>query len=134
MTDTYRRILLATRPHGLVDADTLRIDDSAPVPEPADGQALVKVRYLSIDPTIRTWMDDAPGYLPPIGIGEVVRSGGIGEVVATRTDALSVGDTVFGMLGWQEFAVVGRRRRLDRRGAARDRPHGRPRGARGDRA
>jgi len=106
VTDTYRRILLATRPHGLVDESVLTVDDGAAVPEPADGQALVRVTHLSIDPTIRTWMDDAPGYLPPIGIGDVVRSGGIGEVVASRTDALPVGSTVFGMLGWQEFTLA----------------------------
>ena len=106
MTDTYRRILLVSRPHGLVDDSTLQIDDTAEVPEPADGQALIAVRHLSIDPTIRTWMDDAPGYLPPIAIGDVVRSGGLGEVVASSTDALSVGDTVFGMLGWQGYALV----------------------------
>jgi hypothetical protein len=106
VTDTYRRILLATRPRGLVDDSTLSIDDTATVSEPAEGQALVKVGHLSIDPTIRTWMDDAPGYLPPIGIGEVVRSGGIGEIVASRNDKLPVGATVFGMLGWQEYALV----------------------------
>jgi len=106
MTDTYRRILLANRPAGLVDDSTLTIDDGTAVPEVAEGQALIRVRYLSIDPTIRTWMDDAPGYLPPIGIGDVVRSGGIGEVVASRTPALAEGDSVFGMLGWQEYAVV----------------------------
>src|SRR5450759_97330 len=102
--DTYRRILLGTRPKGLVDAGNLRIDDTQAVPEPDDGQALVRVRYLSIDPTIRTWMDDAPGYLPPIGIGDVVRSGGIGEVVTSRSDAYREGDLVFGMTGWQEYA------------------------------
>ena len=107
VTDTYRRILLARRPHGLVDGSDLTVDDGAPVPDPGDGEALVKVQFLSIDPTIRTWMDDAPGYLPPIGIGDVVRSGGIGEVVSSRTDALPVGSTVFGMLGWQEYALVG---------------------------
>jgi len=106
MADTYRRILLASRPQGLVDDSTLTVDDSAEVPEPGEGQALVAVRHLSIDPTIRTWMDDAPGYLPPIALGDVVRSGGLGEVVASRTDALAVGDTVFGMLGWQEYALV----------------------------
>jgi NADPH-dependent curcumin reductase CurA len=106
VTDTYRRILLASRPHGLVDGSNLSVDDRAPVPEPDEGQAVVKVQYLSIDPTIRTWMDDAPGYLPPIGIGEVVRSGGIGEVVSSRNDSLPVGSTVFGMLGWQEYALV----------------------------
>ena len=106
MTDTYRRILLAARPRGLVDDTTLRVDDSATVPDPGEGQALVKVQHLSIDPTIRTWMDDAPGYLPPIAIGDVVRSGGTGEVVVSRAPSLPVGSTVFGMLGWQEYALV----------------------------
>ena len=106
VTDTFRRMLLTSRPHGLVGAGNLRLDGSAPVPEPAEGQALVRVRYLSIDPTIRTWMDDAPGYLPPIGIGDVVRSGGVGEVVSSRSDRYQSGDLVFGMLGWQEYALA----------------------------
>jgi NADPH-dependent curcumin reductase CurA len=106
VSDTFRRMLLSSRPHGLVDGGNLRLDDSAPVPEPGEGQALVRVRYLSIDPTIRTWMDDAPGYLPPIGLGDVVRSGGVGEVVATRSDRYQAGDLVFGMLGWQEYALA----------------------------
>jgi NADPH-dependent curcumin reductase len=106
VTDTNRRMLLTSRPQGLIDAGNLRLDDSAPVPEPADGEALVRTRYLSIDPTIRTWMDDAPGYLPPIGIGDVVRSGGVGEVVASRSDRYQTGDLVFGMLGWQEYALA----------------------------
>ncbi len=104
--ETFRRYLLASRPHGLVDEGTVRLDDTATVPEPADGQALIRVRFLSIDPTIRTWMDDAPGYLPPIAIGEVVRSGGIGEVVASRNPAYREGDLVFGMTGWQEYVLA----------------------------
>ncbi len=106
VTDTYRRLLLASRPRGLVEAANLRLDDSAAIPEPADGQALIRVRYSSIDPTIRTWMDDAPGYLPPIGLGEVVRGGGVGEVVASRSDRYQPGQLVFGMLGWQEYALA----------------------------
>ena len=106
VSDTFRRMLLSSRPHGLVEGGNLQLDDSAPVPEPGEGQALVRVRYLSIDPTIRTWMDDAPGYLPPIGLGDVVRSGGVGEVVATRSDRYQAGDLVFGMLGWQEYALA----------------------------
>ena len=106
VSDTFRRMLLSSRPHGLVDGGNLRLDDSAPVPEPGEGQALIRIRYLSIDPTIRTWMDDAPGYLPPIGLGDVVRSGGVGEVVATRSDRYQPGDLVFGMLGWQEYALA----------------------------
>ncbi len=102
-----RRYLLTSRPVGLVTQENVRLDDSQPVPEPAEGQALIRVRYLSIDPTIRTWMDDAPGYLPPIDIGGVVRSGGIGEVVTSRTPAHRPGDLVFGMTGWQDYVLAG---------------------------
>ncbi|HUO48958.1 MAG TPA: NADP-dependent oxidoreductase [Acidimicrobiales bacterium] len=105
MTDTNRRLVLAARPSGMVDAATTRLEE-APVPDLGPGEALVRVRYLSIDPTIRTWMDDRPGYLPPIGLGEVVRGGGLGEVVASASDHYAVGDTVFGMTGWQDYAVA----------------------------
>ena len=71
-----------------------------------DGEALVKVRYLSIDPTIRTWMDDVPSYLPPIQIGEVIRSGGVGEVIDSRTDAYKPGQLLFGMTGWQDYVIA----------------------------
>ncbi|MGI8755977.1 MAG: NADP-dependent oxidoreductase [Acidimicrobiales bacterium] len=106
MTDTSRRIVLAKRPDGMVDDSVVRLEH-VPVPEPGDGEAVVRVQYLSIDPTIRGWMNDAPGYLPPIEIGAVVRSGAIGEVVASRSDRFAVGDAVFGMLGWQDHAVIG---------------------------
>ena len=105
MTEQSRRIVLARRPSGMVDAETTRLE-TVPVPEPGPGEAVARVRYLSIDPTIRTWMDDAPGYLPPIEIDAVVRSGGIGEVVASNSERYAVGDTVFGMLGWQDHAVI----------------------------
>ena len=100
-----RRLVLARRPSGMVDGDTVRRDDR-PVPVPGPAGALIRVRYLSIDPTIRTWMNDAPGYLPAIGIGEVVRGGGIGEVVESTSDRYQVGDLVFGMTGWQDYAVA----------------------------
>ncbi len=105
MTEQNRRLVLAQRPSGSVDASTTRLE-TGPIPEIADGEALVKVRYLSIDPTIRTWMDDVPSYLPPIQIDEVVRSGGVGEVIESRTDAYQPGQLVFGMTGWQDYAVV----------------------------
>jgi NADPH-dependent curcumin reductase CurA len=105
MPDTNRRLVLAQRPSGMVDGDTVRLEDS-PRPEPKQGEALVAVRHLSIDPTIRTWMNDAPGYLPPIGIGEVIRSGGIGEVVESKSARYTVGEHVFGMTGWQDFAIA----------------------------
>ena len=105
MTDLNRRLVLAHRPEGMVAPDTCRLE-STDAPEPGDGEAVVKVSWLSIDPTIRTWMDDAHGYLPPIEIDAVVRGGGIGEVVASLSDRYPVGATVFGMLGWQDFAVI----------------------------
>ncbi len=102
---TNRRLVLAERPSGMVDATTVRLEQE-PVPEPGPAAALIRVRYLSIDPTIRTWMNDAPGYLPAIRIGEVVRGGGIGEVVSTTSERYHVGDVVFGMTGWQDYAVA----------------------------
>jgi NADPH-dependent curcumin reductase CurA len=102
---TNRRIILASRPTGMVDDSVVRLEE-ADIPEPGPGEALLEVQWLSIDPTIRTWMNDAPGYLPPIGIGEVVRGGGIGKVTATKSDRFKVGDLVFGMTGWQEYAIA----------------------------
>jgi NADPH-dependent curcumin reductase CurA len=105
MTDVNRRLILLARPTGLVDASIVGSDET-PVPELAEGQALVRVQHLSIDPTIRTWMDDAPGYLPPIEIGAVIRGAGVGEVVASTTARYTVGDLVFGMVGWQDYAIA----------------------------
>jgi NADPH-dependent curcumin reductase CurA len=100
-----RQIVLAQRPVGLVDAATTSLV-TGPRPECGDGQALIKVAMLSIDPTIRTWMDDAPGYLPPIEVGAVVRGSGTGVVVESRSDRYRVGDVVYGMTGWQEWVLA----------------------------
>jgi NADPH-dependent curcumin reductase CurA len=105
MSRPNRRWVLARRPSGMVDEETVVLESSQ-APEPADGQALVEVKWLSIDPTIRTWMDDRPSYLPPIALGEVVRSGGLGQVVQSRTSRLAVGDLVYGLTGWQEYALA----------------------------
>ena len=105
MVQLNRRIVLATRPSGMVDEATTRLEES-PEPEPGPGQALVRVRYLSMDPTIRTWMDDAPGYLPPIGVGETVRGAGVGEVVRSNSDRYAVGDLVVGLTGWQDYVIA----------------------------
>jgi len=107
MTEVNRRLVLAQRPSAMIDQSTIRLEEG-PVPEPGPDQALVRVRYLSIDPTIRTWMNDAAGYLPPIAIGEVIRSAGIGEVVASHTERLEVGELVYGMTGWQDYTLAGR--------------------------
>ncbi len=100
-----RQIVLAQRPVGMVDETTTSlVATERPVCGP--DEALIKVGLLSIDPTIRTWMNDAPGYLPPIGIGDVIRAGGAGVVVESNTPRYAVGDVVIGMTGWQEWAVA----------------------------
>jgi NADPH-dependent curcumin reductase CurA len=105
MADRNRRMVLAERPTGMVDASTVRLEETD-LPQPGEGEALARVRYLSIDPTIRTWMDDAPGYLPPIAIDEVVRSGGIVEVVDSNSDTYKPGDLLFGFSGWQDYVIA----------------------------
>ncbi len=105
MSDRNRRLVLAERPTGMVQEQTVRLEE-ADVPEPGPGEALAQVRYLSIDPTIRTWMDDAPGYLPPIAIDEVVRSGGVAEILSSNSERYAPGDFVFGMTGWQDYVIA----------------------------
>lgn len=106
LSPANRRWVLANRPRGMVDEGTLRLE-STPAPELAPGQALARVKWLSIDPTIRTWMDDRPGYLPPIALGEVVRGAGIAEITDSRSDRYRVGEQVYGMTGWQDWIPVG---------------------------
>jgi NADPH-dependent curcumin reductase CurA len=105
VADRNRRLVLAERPSGMVDEQTVRIEVQD-MPAPGAGEALARVRYLSIDPTIRTWMDDIPGYLPPIGVGEVVRGAGIAEIVESNCEAYTPGQLVFGLTGWQDFVIA----------------------------
>ena len=100
-----RRILLAKRPVGLAAQDDFTADEQ-PVPEIRDREALLKTLYIGIDPTIRTWLSTAKSYLPPIEIGEVVRSAGAGRVIESKNDRFKVGDVVTHLLGWQEYSVL----------------------------
>lgn len=101
---TNNQLVLARRPHGMLAEGDVELV-AAEAPSPGAGEYLVEVTHLSIDPTIRTWMDDAPGYLPAIEIGQVIRSGGIGRVVESNDPAHAVGSQVFGMVGWQSYAI-----------------------------
>lgn len=101
-----RQIVLAARPVGMIkETDFTRRE--VPIPVPGDGEFLVRNIYLSLDPTIRGWMNAADTYLPAIKIGEVMRGGGAGVVIESRNPHYAVGDYVFGMIGWQDY-VVGR--------------------------
>ncbi len=99
-----RRITLAQRPVGFVGAECFATDE-VDVPAPGPGQVLIKVEWLSIDPTIRGWMA-RDTYLPAIVIGDEIRSSGLGTVLASNDEAIPVGSTVFGDVGWQQYAVM----------------------------
>ncbi|OBJ50303.1 NADP-dependent oxidoreductase [Mycobacterium sp. 1423905.2] len=105
MADRNRRFLLRQRPTGRIGPDTFELSEEA-IPDLAQGEALVRVDWISLDPTNRTWIDDTPTYLPPVGIGEVMRAGGLGEVVASKNPRYPVGQLVQGLLGWQEYVVA----------------------------
>ena len=90
MEGTNRQLRLARRPVGMVDDSTFEVVDE-PLPQIAEGEALVRVVYLSIDPTNRVWIRDEPSYLPPVEIGAVMRGGGVGTVVESRIQTRFVG-------------------------------------------
>jgi len=105
MSESNRRYLLRKRPQGRVAADDFELA-TEPVPEIGPGEALVRVEYISVDPTNRGWLNDTPTYLPPVGIGEVVRAGGLGRVVASNNPAYGEGQLVQGFTGWQDWLVA----------------------------
>ncbi len=104
MSQTYQRIVLASRPTGAVTPDNFRLE-TVPVPELADGQVLVRNHYLSLDPYMRGRMNESKSYAVPQPLGEVMIGGTVGEVVASKNAKFSAGDKVVGMFGWQEMGV-----------------------------
>jgi NADPH-dependent curcumin reductase CurA len=96
---------LAARPVGAVKRTDWNFT-AEPVPPPADGQVLVKTLYLSLDPAMRGWMNEGKSYIPPVGIGEVMRAGGIGKVIESKDPGFKLGDFVYGTIGVQEYALV----------------------------
>jgi NADPH-dependent curcumin reductase CurA len=99
-----RQILLASRPEGLPDESTFDTNEQ-PIPEPGPGELLIEVDYLSLDPAMRGWMRDQRSYVPPVAIGEVMRAGGAGRVIASNHPDHAVGDVVTGTFGVQEYAI-----------------------------
>ena len=102
MSKTNVQWLLASRPQGMPSTDNFQRNEAA-VPELTDGQVLVRVVYLSLDPTNRVWMNEADSYLPAIPLGGVMRGGAIGFVEESKNPTFAVGDLVQGLLGWQQY-------------------------------
>ncbi|MFD1146146.1 NADP-dependent oxidoreductase [Saccharothrix hoggarensis] len=102
---TTREIRLAARPVGEPTPDHFTLA-TADLPELADGQVLVRNTWMSVDPYMRGRMDEGESYIPPFRLGEAMDGGAVGEVIASRADAVPVGSTVVHFLGWREHAVV----------------------------
>jgi NADPH-dependent curcumin reductase CurA len=101
---TNRQILLVEKPTGKLALDNFKISEAA-IPEPKDGEVLLRVRYISLDAANRAWMHGAT-YRSAVEANTVMAGGGIAEVVASKAPGFSPGDIVFGDTGWQDYAAV----------------------------
>lgn len=99
------KFLLASRPVGMPKASDWTFTEE-PVGEPKEGELLVKLLYISLDPAMRMWVNEARSYVPPVGIGEVMRALGLGIVTKSRNPNFAEGDHVSGSLGLQEYALI----------------------------
>src|SRR6201986_2602269 len=99
-----RQVLLVEKPTGKLGPEHFKMSNGA-MPEPKDGEALLRVRYISLDAANRAWMHGAT-YRAAVEANTVMAGGGIAEVVSSRASELVPGDIVFGDTGWQEYAAV----------------------------
>ena len=104
-TMANRQWRLIERPRGMVGVEHFGLREE-PAPSPADGEILVRTLYVSFDPAMRAFLHDRPSYVPPQPIGEVMRAGGIGQVIESRHDGFKAGELVLGGFGWQDYAAV----------------------------
>src|ERR1700676_1305879 len=104
-TKKNRQFRLAARPVGL-PKDTDWGSPGEPIPSPGAGEIVVEVIYLSLDPAMRGWMNEGRSYIPPVGIGEVMRAVGIGRVIGSAAPGFAIGDYVTGPVGIQQLARI----------------------------
>jgi len=102
---TNHQFRLAARPIGLPKRTDWNYVEE-PTRDPGPDEVLIKVQYLSLDPAMRGWMNEGKSYIPPVQIGEVMRAGGVGAVIASRHPDFKAGDTVYGSLGIQEYVTL----------------------------
>ena len=99
-----RQWRLKSRPTGLIKADNFELVSQS-IPEPAEGQILIRSVHLSLDPAMRGWLIDRPSYVPPVQIGEVMRGLAVGVIEKSNHPKFATGDRVQGMFGWQEYLL-----------------------------
>jgi NADPH-dependent curcumin reductase CurA len=100
-----QRIVLAARPSGLPKPADFRLEE-VPIPQPADGEVLLRIQYLSLDPYMRGRMDDRKSYSKPTALGEPMEGGTVAVVLESRMPEFKPGDTVLSHSGWQSHAVA----------------------------
>ncbi|NNF40981.1 MAG: NADP-dependent oxidoreductase, partial [Woeseiaceae bacterium] len=101
----YQAIKLIKRPERLITPDLFEVV-TLETPDLESGQMLVKQTHMSLDPAMKGWMtEDRNSYIPPVELGEIMRSSGVAEVVESKLDGFAAGDRVVGMMGWTEYAV-----------------------------
>lgn len=104
MSELNLSIRLKQRPQGLPKDDTWEQIEEA-IPDIAEGQVLLKVLFLSIDPAMRGWINEGKSYIEPVAVGEVMRAGAVSKVIQSKHEKFAVGDYVVGMQGVQQYAV-----------------------------
>jgi NADPH-dependent curcumin reductase CurA len=111
-----KRVLLASRPSGWVSEADFRVEE-APLPQPAQGEVLVRNLWLSLDPYMRGRMSDAKSYVKGVELGEVMVGQTVGEVIASKNEKFKEGDKVLTQLGWQLYGTTKEAMRVDERRA-----------------
>ena len=105
MSAINRQFRLAARPVGMPKRSDWNLTEE-PARAPSDGEVLVRTQYISLDPAMRGWMNDVKSYVPPVGLGEIMRAGAVGEVVESKHAGFAAGDPVSGTFGVQTYATV----------------------------
>ena len=100
-----KQIILNERPVGVANQSTWRTENTE-IPQAKEGQIVVKIDYVSLDPAMRGWLNDAKSYIAPVGIGEVMRSSGVGQIIESKNEKFKVGDYVVGGSGVQQYCAV----------------------------
>jgi len=104
MDGVGREIRLVARPQGLVAEDLFEVAET-PIPDPAEGQVLIRNAYFSVDPYMRPRMNDVRSYVAPFTLGEAMTGGAVGQVAASRNSRYAEGEWVLHQLGWREWAL-----------------------------
>ena len=100
-----KQVLIAAIPVGAVKHSDFKFVDTD-IPRPDQGEILVKVHYLSMDPAMKGWMENRGGYMAPLAIGDVMRAFGVGEIVESQSDRFKAGEFICGLLGWQQYSLM----------------------------